>query len=187
MKKNNMNITLAQVKMLNSLIMLGFFAIMIVAVVEGFVIHSISKQQKMTLVPAGFNHEMTLTSQSPDNKYLIAVSKDILSSKLNVTPFTVRKSFDWLLTYVSSASYPALSEELKKEAKKIKEADMSASFYPTDWQVNNDKLEVLVTGVMKKYVGKRMLPSTQESYLIKYSYPNGFIRLQSVDKVKVKN
>jgi hypothetical protein len=44
-----------------------------------------------------------------------------------------------------------------------------------------------MTGVLKKYVGKRALPIEQASYLVKYGYPNGFIRLKSIEKVKVSN
>lgn len=186
MRKSNMNITLSQVKMLNSLILVGFFVIMLVAIVEGFVIVSTVKNQKTILVPAGFNQKMSLTSQLPDNQYLISTTKDILSSKLNITPYNVHQSFNWLLTYVSSDNYVGFSQQLKNEARKIKDANMSASFYPSSWDVTNN-LQVVMTGVLKKYVGKRALPIEQASYLVKYSYPNGFIRLKSIEKVKVSN
>lgn len=180
LKTNKM--TIEVLKSLNRLLVIGFVGMTIVAVILSLMVYRFSKSQSRTLVPPVISQQMTISDVRPDDSYLTQMALFLLSEYLNVNPANVDGNYAVLLRYVNPAYYSGVDAALTSEAKFVKNPNnkSSAVFYPTDQQVSVENLAVKISGVLKKWAGERLISNEKKTYLLQFSYPNGVLKLNSI-------
>lgn len=141
-----------------------------------------------------WNHhtiEITPYSQGPgylkssanvDSHYLGLMAENFVNERLNVTPETVDANHARLLSYVNHQSYPQILKLLRAEAQVIKEKKMSSVFYIDNNKVNPQALQVVVSGVLKRFVGLQPLNDAPMTYFLQFQYKNSRLSIVSFAK-----
>lgn len=138
-----------------------------------------SSQQSIVLVPNTLKEESKIDNRSVSSAYLEAVATMILEERLNVTPDSVSGSNENLLRYVSPHYYASFKEQLKKDEMTIKRKKISSAFYPSEMIVDTNKLQVLVKGSLKRWVGLRSIGSENRMYKMTFVKNGYLVLLQS--------
>lgn len=186
MRATNRKDALQIATLLNRLLLIGCLVLLTTTTILGSGITYMALNQPRTLVPPTITQETTISSQSVSDSYLNMMAEYVLLLKLNVTPENVGRNYQQLLTYISSKNYHVMQPKLLEEATEIKEKKISSFFIVRGIDVSIQHLSVKVHGRLKKYVGNRPLDPENITYLVSFSYPNGVIELDSIQRINPK-
>lgn len=132
------------------------------------------KQERVTvIVPSKITNVYEVGEGRVNAAYLEDFSKEVVMSFFNVSPGNIDFAIEEILKMVDPEYYGVLSKELLSIAEDINRRKVSTSFYPKEMEIDEQRLEVKVTGMLYTYVGKRRTSSDLKSYLIKYRYSLG--------------
>lgn len=107
---------------------------------------------------------------SVDGHYLSLMAENFVNERLNVTPETVDANHQRLLSYVDHQNYTQMLRLLTNEAKVIKAKKMSSIFYIDKNKPDPHELKVIVSGVLRRFVGLQALSDERKSYLLQFQY-----------------
>jgi type IV conjugative transfer system protein TraE len=143
-----------------------------------------SSSYATVIVPAGFSKELVVSSQGVNEGYLVEWAEFLTSLKLNISPNVVDEKQKSLLNYVDPTKYSAMKEHLFEEGEKVKNEDLSMTFYPTQTKVIDvKKMLVTIEGVLRVYVGNELNQTSKVIYNIGFNYNNGRLLLNSFSEV----
>jgi conjugal transfer pilus assembly protein TraE len=135
-----------------------------------------SGHENIVLLPANLHQKANVTHDSVSSSYLEAIASMMTNERLNVTPENVRGSNKNLLAYVSPRYYSVFKKQLESDAKSISAGKISAAFYPSQIMSDPKKLQVLIKGELKRWVGSRLIGQDSKSYQLTFSR-NGYLLL----------
>lgn len=138
------------------------------------------KEEKWILMPQ-FNdeHHLEVTRSKFSEQYLVDWADGIVNTIKCVNP----DSIDWKVHQILkiSISHGVLQKQLETEAKKIKTDRVSTAFYPSSYQVEQDKGYVIVKGKHSVWFGTDKAPILSDK-IYKLSWKqvkNGAILLEN--------
>lgn len=138
------------------------------------------------LIPQS-NVDEKITAKRSDwsDHYLNTWADAIVLSAFTVNPETVHLRHEDLLK-ISKSGRGVLAGFLEKESKIIREEKMTTAFYPKSFEINRDKKEIHVAGVLHVYFGRDRQPITKDkTYMLGYERgPHGVILLSSLKEKK---
>lgn len=172
--------------LLRSMVITVFLLSLAVVITILFAIFSFHRE-KIILVPPTIDKKIAVSGNTVNPSYLVIMADFLLSKKLNVTPNNVKQSYNLILSYVSPAYYHSFSSKLMKDATIIKNDKVSAAFFPNKVKPYPNKMSVIITGNLHKFVGIRALKAVKVSYEVKFTMSSGVLTLKSIEKVKVKD
>jgi conjugal transfer pilus assembly protein TraE len=121
-----------------------------------------------------------------DGHYLSLMAENFVNERLNVTPETVDANHQRLLSYVNHQNYTSMLRRLTNEAKVIKAKKMSSIFYIDKNKANPHKLTVVVSGVLKRFVGLQALNDERKTYLLQFQYKDSRLSIVQFSLLKEK-
>ncbi len=143
-----------------------------------------SLHQKTYITPFYSNNGFEISGTSVDRRYLNLMAENFVYAKLNVTPKNVDHQHQLLLKYVSSKEYGRFKELLAREAKIIKDKEISSQINITSIRTDEAKRSVLVHGELLRMVDSRVLPSEEVNYFIRFDYLLGQLSIKEFKKTR---
>lgn len=134
-------------------------------------------------IPPKISQEFSVSETGVSESYLRDMTNFLTQLRFNVTSSSATYQFNALLGYVASSLYGDIRAQLIKEVDQINHEHLSSAFYPATFEIDNKHLNVKVKGQMKRFVGAEMMSDVRETYLIKYSYDYGLLKLTNLEKV----
>lgn len=133
--------------------------------------------QERIIVPVDIKAPFTVSGSKVDGSYLKQMAIFFCSARLNITPSNVKENHTIILQYTDQKLYHKFISILTSEATEIVKANISAVFYPEEIIPDPEKITVLIKGTMARFVGNVSLPTIKKSYLLKFSYRNGNLKI----------
>lgn len=152
------------------------------------VIKLLNQEEHWVLMPLYQDeHKLEVSKSKYSDQYIIDWSTNILNTILCANP----DSIDWKISQIlkiSLKNYGPLKEELRVEAKKIKEDKINTAFYPNTFKVNQSRCTVEVSGEHSAYFGGDSAPIiTKKKFQLAWAIRgHGVILLESLKELKEK-
>ena len=134
-------------------------------------------------IPPKISQEFTLSGTGVSEGYLRDMTNFLTQLRFNVTSSSATYQFNALLGYVAPSLYGDIRAQLVKEVEQINHEHLSSAFYPSTFEIDIKHLSVKVMGQMKRLVGADLMSDVRETFLIKYSYEYGLLKLTNLEKV----
>ena len=138
------------------------------------------------LVPPVIAKPMTIGRNYVDEGYLSQLAEYAIWCRFNVQPETVKRNYGQLLALASPMQYPLLRPVLKKEMDIIEKEKIASAFFIKKTQVNTETGEVLVSGLLQKYVKSRALPLQSLDMLVTFKSNGGMFTLDGITQLNTK-
>lgn len=126
------------------------------------------------------------SASNVDGHYLSLMTENFVNERLNVTPETVDANHQRLLSYVGHQNYTSMLRLLTNEAKVIKAKKMSSIFYIEKNKPNPQELTVVVSGILKRFVGLHPLSDERKTYVLKFEYKDSRLSIVQFSLLKEK-
>lgn len=126
------------------------------------------------------------SASSVDGNYLSLMTENFVNERLNVTPETVDANHRRLLTYVGHQNYTSILRLLINESKVIKAKKMSSVFYIDKNKPNPQELTVVVSGLLRRFVGLQALEDVRKTYVLKFQYKDSRLSIVQFSLLKEK-
>lgn len=134
-------------------------------------------------IPPKISQEFTLSGTGVSEGYLRDMTNFLTQLRFNVTSGSASYQFNALLGYVAPSLYGDIRAQLVKEVEQINHEHLSSVFYPSTFEMDIKHLSVKVIGQMKRFVGADLMSDVRETFLIRYSYEYGLLKLTNLEKV----
>ena len=167
----------------NGYLMLAAGGILL-CILQIVMIFTLIGREKIVLVPPSIEKRFWVAADNASVEYLSEMTSFFASLRLNMTPDNAAFQRESLLRYIDPAFYNTVKTELIKEEEKIKEQHISMAFYPVTIKVNDKKLNAVIEGDLKSFVGDVAMPSKRLSYRINYRFDHGRLLVKSFEEVK---
>ncbi|HRD70432.1 MAG TPA: type IV conjugative transfer system protein TraE [Legionella sp.] len=172
----------------NKLLFLGTSSLLLLLVlIQGisivFLISYAHSKHEVHFVPPQITQEFSLSNIGVSEGYLHDMSSFLMQLRFNVTPTSASYQFKTLFGYVASSLYGDIRAQLVKEVDLIQREHLSTVFYPMDIDVDSKNLMVKVSGQMKRSVGAELMSEVKETYLMRFAYEQGFLKITHLEKV----
>ncbi len=126
------------------------------------------------------------SASTVDGHYLSLMAENFVNERLNVTPETVDANHQHLLSYVGHQNYTSMLRLLTNESKVIKAKKMSSIFYIEKNKPNPQELTVVVSGILKRFVGLHPLNDEHKTYVLKFEYKDSRLSIVQFSLLKEK-
>lgn len=135
-------------------------------------------------IPPNISGAFSLSSTGVSEGYLIDMGRFHTQLRFNVSQSSATHQFNALLGHVHASIYGELRAQLVKEVEQINHEHLSAVFYPLDFDVDMKNLGVKVSGQMRRFVGSELMSEVRETFLVKYVYEAGLLKITNLEKVE---
>lgn len=149
----------------------------------GLAYYRIDKQ--IILVPPHLGKEVAISAKKLSISYLEEITTYYISKLLDLTS----KNIDFQTNSVLRNTHPASLEKMKsfflEEKKRYAEYNLTTLFVPSSMEIDEDHLEVFVTGTLISRFGS--LGKSEErniTYKISYDYMGGILTIKDFEAVK---
>lgn len=141
--------------------------------IQSFVIWHLSDKERIVLVPPQLEQSVWLKGDSVSSTYLEQMSLFFIQLALNVTPDNASFMHQQLLKRVEPSAYGALKTKLANDADVLKRRNISTTFYPVNFSINQAKNQVDVEGDFETRVGKTQTSFVRKTYRMTFSNRHG--------------
>ena len=127
-------------------------------------------QPQVILEPPTRVSTFTVQGDRVDQNYLTEMAQYVAHMMLDVTPATIERRNDEVLKWVHPATFGAMQNRMTVAAKRLKDANATTIFWPSQVAPDPDKLRVAVIGSLETYVnGTRVQADKTQSWLLSLS------------------
>jgi conjugal transfer pilus assembly protein TraE len=148
-------------------------------------LHYAHSKHETHFIPPKISQEFTISGTGVSEGYLRDMTTFLTQLRFNVTSSSATYQFNALLGYVAPSLYGDIRAQLVKEVEQINHEHLSSVFYPSNnFEIDIKHLSVKVVGQMKRFVGADLMSDVRETFLIRYSYEYGLLKLTNLEKVK---
>ncbi|HBD7398699.1 TPA: type IV conjugative transfer system protein TraE [Legionella pneumophila] len=146
-------------------------------------LHYAHSKHETHFIPPKISQEFTLSGTGVSEGYLRDMTNFLTQLRFNVTSSSATYQFNALLAYVNPSLYGDIRAQLVKEVELINHEHLSSVFYPSTFEIDTKHLSVKVIGQMKRFVGADLMSDVRETFLVRYSYEYGLLKLTNLEKV----
>ncbi|HAU1249863.1 TPA: type IV conjugative transfer system protein TraE [Legionella pneumophila] len=146
-------------------------------------LHYAHSKHETHFLPPKITQEFTLSGTGVSEGYLRDMTNFLTQLRFNITSSSATYQFNALLGYVAPSLYGDIRAQLVKEVEQINHEHLSSVFYPSTFEIDIKHLSVKVIGQMKRFVGADLMSDVRETFLIRYSYEYGLLKLTNLEKV----
>lgn len=131
-------------------------------------------QPQVILEPPTRVSTITVQGDRVDQNYLTEMAQYVAHMMLDVTPATIERRNDEVLKWVHPATFGAMQNRMTVAAKRLKDANATTIFWPSQVAPDPDKLRVAVIGILETYVnGMRVQADKTQSWLLQFESKGG--------------
>ena len=131
-------------------------------------------QPQVILEPPTRVSTLTVQGDRVDQNYLTEMAQYVAHMMLDVTPATIERRNDEVLKWVHPATFGLIQNRMTVAAKRLKDANATTIFWPSQVAPDPDKLRVAVIGTLETYVnGTRVQADKTQSWLLQFESKGG--------------
>ena len=134
-------------------------------------------------VPPHVSAPFKVTDSGVDASYLKQMSLFYIDTRLNFNEGMIAGADQILLENTDSRYYAALKSQLLQEQTYIKDHKISSYFVPTIIKTDPIDLNVLVEGILERWVGLESIGKENKTYRLQFSYDDGRLKIKSFQEV----
>ena len=136
------------------------------------------RQEKTTVVVPGYTgNQFSVSTKGVSREYLELVSKDIIFTMLNITPYNHEYIRERMLTLVAPEEYGKVKYELEQMIDDLKLRQISLRFVPTILELDEKLLTTEISGYLTSYVGIKQTEHRLVKYKLGFAYRGGRLML----------
>lgn len=136
------------------------------------------RQERVTVVVPGYTGgEFTISSKGVSREYLELVSRDVISTILNITPYNYDFCREKILKMTTPESYGKVKYDIEQMVSYLKTRQISLRYTPISMELDEKKLEVDIGGYLTTYVGVKQTENIFGKYRIGFEYRGGILML----------
>jgi len=139
--------------------------------------------EKIIVVPAYLKQSFWAEGEVISKEYLEEMTVFFASMMLNVSPESLKYQGDVVLKYVSPELHAPLKQRLFAEEEKMRKQNLTTSFKPKEVQVDMDKGEAVISGILTQYVSGQKVGQVSEKYRACYGYSSGILLLKEFEAI----
>lgn len=170
----------------NQWLKFGFIATTVLSLGLGFALYQSMRHKMIVMVPPVMTHQASVSLVKPDESYVVQMGLFWLGLKLNISSDNVEQNHRILKSHIHPDAWGALQNILEQEAHYVQKNKITSVFYPTNQEIDLDRLRLRVTGKLQKRVGERLISDKTAHFVMQFYYHNGALQIidmfQHVDK-----
>ena len=144
----------------------------------------VAQDTHVVVVPSAISQRLELTKQQVSSSYLDAMSRDVMTTLLNVTPESIEAAHQSILTMVYPKAYGQVKQQLYQQQQDIKKRQWVTAFYPVLIQSDPKTLTSHIEGDVHTYIGRKGLHKERRRFVLHYHYASGRLTVQDLKEVK---
>ncbi|EKE01123.1 MAG: hypothetical protein ACD_21C00209G0007 [uncultured bacterium] len=141
--------------------------------------------QKRTIVPTEISRSFTVSDVTVDASYLCQMALFFVNERLNIAPTNINQNHNIILQYTDPLFYHEFVSILSKEKQAVTKQNISSVFYLEEIIPNTKDLSVSIKGSLMHWVGSLALAPVKKSYVLKFSYRAGVLKVLSFSDAAV--
>ena len=145
------------------------------------------KKERVIVLPPEVRKEFWVEGNRFSPEYLEEMAAYFLHLSLNVNQSTLPYNTEILMRYADSSTCSYLRDKYEKDIKKLKKNDASTMFEIKELTVYPDQNTVRAEGTLNRYIGSKMIKSSQETYEVKLKTYRGRLFFQKIKRVGEKD
>jgi len=156
-------------------------------VVEGFLLFSMARQERVVLVPPGITTsggeagELWVSDRAAGSGYFEEMTRFLLPLVADFHPRTLDAQLSLFLHYVAPEQYGAVKAQLMAQADRAVKNDLSQVFYIQQVEVNHSTARA--SGILRRFVGKTQVTEEVSTYEVLYEIRHGRPVVVGIDLV----
>ena len=139
--------------------------------------------QKRTVVPTEISSSFTVSDVTVDASYLCQMTLFFVAERLNITPTNINQNHNIILQHTDPLFYHEFVSVLGKEKRAVIKQNISSVFYLEEMLPDTKNLSVSIKGSLMHWVGSSALAPAKKSYILKFSYRAGVLKVLSFSDV----
>jgi conjugal transfer pilus assembly protein TraE len=143
------------------------------------------KSRIVVVTPSVIAKQYEISSTKVSKSYLEDMTRDIITTMLNLTPKNVAYSSDAILQMVHPSAYGEVKKELFEIQKDVIDRKVSTVFYPLEISVSEDKLMTQVTGDFSTFVGNSLTSTKRKTFQIAFNYTGAKLTIGGFSEIVV--
>jgi len=140
-----------------------------------------SAGKRVTIIPPVVEKGFWVEETSASKEYLEQMAEFFVTYVLTATPKSIDAKIINFERYIAPGSYGIIRNEMISLAKKMKKNNISQAFLPD--RTVFQKQEVVISGILKRFVGTVETSSENKNYKIGFIVRNGEIYVNSFSAV----
>lgn len=163
---------------------IALIVLLLVIIIAVFQSIALSRKETTTiLVPFGFSDKITISSKTPHNDYLEAISRDIIYTMLNLTPNNLDYAEKSVLSNAHGSAYGKLKNQMEELKRNVASRKFSTAFYPIAIYPDSSTLTVIIDGTLHTFFGQKEVSKDKKRYEIKYNYTAGRLSIVGFSEI----
>ena len=139
--------------------------------------------QKRTVVPTEISRSFTVSDTTVDASYLCQMALFFVNERLNITPTNINQNHNIILQYTDPLFYHEFVSILGKEKQAVIKQNISSVFYLEEIIPDTKGLTVSIKGSLMHWVGSLALAPAKKSYILKFTYRAGVLKVLSFSDI----
>ena len=136
------------------------------------------RQDRVTVIVPGYTgNQFSVSTRGVSREYLELVSKDIISTLLNITPYNYEYVREKVLKITSPEKYGKVKQEIEQMIDDLNTRQISLRFTPTKLELNEESLTSDISGYLTSYVGIKQTENLFSKYRLGFEYEGGALML----------
>ncbi|MFC1659303.1 TraE/TraK family type IV conjugative transfer system protein [Pseudomonadota bacterium] len=130
----------------------------------------------------------SISTTKVSNEYLEAITRDVITTLLNITPNNIQYAANSILNMVHPSSYGEIKSYLYQVMEDIQKRKITTVFFPITIQTSNKdtgNLKSIVEGDLVTYLGKEEVSRSRNKYQIGFNY-NGKLTVTEFSEINNK-
>ena len=150
--------------------------------VQAFLV--MSKDERVVVVPPDVRQEFWVKQNKVSASYLEEMAILYADLILENTPSGAAYRRDVVLRNVASEGYGSLKTKLLEDEKRLKKEHLSTSFQTNKVKVDPKSLTVEISGDLIRYVGKKRISQSRDTYQFEFNYNRGKLLIKTFQLIK---
>lgn len=144
----------------------------------------IGKEERTIITPPALSKAFWVSGGNASPEYLEQMALWFASLALNISPANVDYSNEVFMRYVVPDSHGRMKSVMAAQSGRIKRNNASQTFYLSRYKIDPDKMQVALSGKLKKWVGETAVPAEEKTFRIRFRMESGRILVSEFKEAK---
>lgn len=144
------------------------------------------KSRIVIITPSVIAKEYEISNNKVSKAYLEDMSRDIITTMLNLTPNNVNYMSETILKMVHPSAYGEVKKELLAIQSDVILRKVATVFYPVEIKVDEEKLITQIEGDFYTFVGNTMTDKKRKTFQISFNYTGAKLTIGGFSEIVIE-
>ncbi|MBU0769400.1 MAG: type IV conjugative transfer system protein TraE [Proteobacteria bacterium] len=182
----NLNRSLEKISNLNGenrLLKLAILIIGFACIISAYFSFYAVRYQKTVILPAAVDSRIIIRGNEISNDYIKLFTRYALNLVFTYTPASYPGQANDLLKLCTPEFYPVMQSKIYKVEHSVRKLGITSAYYPSILNIDNDKKEIVVSGLRFQSAHGREIENVMKKYLVKYTIIDGRFYLDGIQEI----